>query len=139
MTTNTVEPETEDTEPKFRTRAEAEAEIALLNEEIEHLQDLVKDDIERLDASAQFRDEPICRQPRGAHAPPYGRRGRGGRGGRLQAPAVHSSAPRSVRAQSQTSVQAYPVLKIMSMRMGATFRAMARVAMGSEILKTQIL
>ena len=58
MTTNTVEPETEDTEPKFRTRAEAEAEIALLNEEIEHLQDLVKDDIERLDASAQFRDEP---------------------------------------------------------------------------------
>ena len=46
MTTNTIEPEAEDTEPKFRTRTEAEAEIALLNEEIESLQDLVKDDIE---------------------------------------------------------------------------------------------
>jgi hypothetical protein len=54
MTTNTVEPEAEDTEPKFSTRAEAEAEIALLNEEIEHLQDLVKDDIERLE---EQRDE----------------------------------------------------------------------------------
>ena len=53
MTTNTIKPEAEDTEPKFRTRAE-EAEIALLNEEIEHLQDLVKDDIERLE---QQRDE----------------------------------------------------------------------------------
>ena len=49
MTTNTIEPEAEDTEPKFRTRAEAEAEIALLNEEIESLQELVKDDIERLE------------------------------------------------------------------------------------------
>ena len=54
MTTNTIEPEAADTEPKFRTRAEAEAEIALLNEEIEGLQDLVKDDIERLE---EQRDE----------------------------------------------------------------------------------
>jgi hypothetical protein len=54
MTTNTIEPEAEDTEPKFHTRAEAEAEIALLNEEIESLQDLVKDDIERLE---EQRDE----------------------------------------------------------------------------------
>jgi hypothetical protein len=54
MTTNTIKPEVEDTEPKFRTRAEAEAEIALLNEEIESLQDLVKDDIERLE---EQRDE----------------------------------------------------------------------------------
>jgi len=49
MTTDTNE-----SEPKFRTRAEAEAEIALLNEEIESLQDLVKDDIERLE---EQRDE----------------------------------------------------------------------------------
>jgi flagellar motility protein MotE (MotC chaperone) len=43
-----------DIEPRFRTRAEAEAEIALLNEEIESLQELVKDDIERLE---EQRDE----------------------------------------------------------------------------------
>jgi hypothetical protein len=49
MTTNPNE-----SEPKPRTRAEAEAEIALLNEEIENLQDLVKDDIERLE---EQRDE----------------------------------------------------------------------------------
>jgi hypothetical protein len=54
MTTNIAEPEAEDTEPKFRTRADAEAEIALLNEEIEWWQDLVKDDIERLE---EQRDE----------------------------------------------------------------------------------
>ena len=54
MTANTIEPEAEDTEPKFRTRAEAEAEIALLNEEIECLQNLVKDDVERLE---EQRDE----------------------------------------------------------------------------------
>ena len=39
----------EDDEPRFRTRAEAEAAIAVLNEEIEWWQDLVKDDIERLE------------------------------------------------------------------------------------------
>ena len=49
MTTNIIDPEAEDTEPKFRTRAEAEAEIASINEEIENLQELVKDDIERLE------------------------------------------------------------------------------------------
>jgi hypothetical protein len=54
MITTTIEPEVEATELKFSTRAEAEAEIALLNEEIESLQDLVKDDIERLEAQ---RDE----------------------------------------------------------------------------------
>jgi predicted nucleic acid-binding Zn-ribbon protein len=54
MTTNTIEPEVEATEPKFHTRAEAEAEIALLNDEIENLQELVKDDIERLE---EQRDE----------------------------------------------------------------------------------
>jgi hypothetical protein len=43
-----------DIESKFRTRAEAEAEIALLNEEIERLQELVQDDIERLE---EQRDE----------------------------------------------------------------------------------
>ena len=39
---------TAETGPKFRTRADAEAEIALLNEEIESLQELVKNDIELL-------------------------------------------------------------------------------------------
>jgi predicted nucleic acid-binding Zn-ribbon protein len=41
-------------EPRFRTRAEAEAEIAAINEEIEWWQELVKDDIERLE---EQRDE----------------------------------------------------------------------------------
>jgi hypothetical protein len=41
-------------EPRYRTRAEAEAEIALLNEEIEWWRDLVQDDIERLE---EQRDE----------------------------------------------------------------------------------
>ena len=47
MTTNTIE-------PRFRTRADAEAEIAAINEEIESLQDLVSDDIEQLE---EQRDE----------------------------------------------------------------------------------
>jgi uncharacterized membrane protein len=38
-----------DIESKFRTRADAEAEIALINEEIEGLRDSVRDDIERLE------------------------------------------------------------------------------------------
>jgi hypothetical protein len=54
MTSNLIEPEAEDTEPKFRTRADAEAEIAAINAEIEWWQDLVKDDIERLE---EQRDE----------------------------------------------------------------------------------
>lgn len=41
-------------EPRFRTRAEAEVEIAAINAEIEWWQDLVKDDIERLE---EQRDE----------------------------------------------------------------------------------
>jgi flagellar motility protein MotE (MotC chaperone) len=49
MTTNIIEPEAEDTEPEFRTRADAEAEIAAINEEIESLHELVDDDIERLE------------------------------------------------------------------------------------------
>jgi peptidoglycan hydrolase CwlO-like protein len=38
-----------DIESKFRTRGDAEAEIAAINEEIESLQDSVRDDIERLE------------------------------------------------------------------------------------------
>ena len=50
MTTNTIEPEAEDTEPKFRTRAEAEAEIALRSmKRSSACRNLVKDDIERLE------------------------------------------------------------------------------------------
>jgi hypothetical protein len=36
-------------EPKPRTRGDAKAEIAAINEEIERLRELVKDDIERLE------------------------------------------------------------------------------------------
>ena len=38
-----------DIESKFRTRADAEAEIVAINEEIESLRDSVRDDIERLE------------------------------------------------------------------------------------------
>jgi hypothetical protein len=51
--------DTDEAEPKLRTRAEAEAEIALLNEEIESWQDLVKDDIERLEAQRDEIEEQL--------------------------------------------------------------------------------